>query len=128
MLKKISLVILVIGYIAAGINHFVHPDGYLKIIPDYLPYPNQLNYISGGFEIFFGLLLVLPTTRNYGVSGLIMMLALFMPVHITMLHQAPVWVGSLFITPLLAWLRLFLQPVLMLWLFWHMQTKRKPVA
>lgn len=124
MLKKISLIILIIFYIAAGINHFVHPDGYVKIIPDYLPAPHLLNYLAGACEIIFGALLIFPQTRNWGIALLILMLAAFMPVHITMLQQAPMRLGLLQITPTIAWVRIILQPVLMLWLAWHWKTKR----
>lgn len=128
MLKKISLIILVIGYIAAGINHFVHPDGYIKIIPGYLPYHQALNYMAGACEIIFGLLLIFKATRNVGIILLILMLAAFLPVHITMLQQAPLQLGSLRVTPLIAWIRLLVQPVLMLWLAWHWQTKHATQA
>ncbi len=123
MLKKISLIILIVFYIAAGINHFVHPDGYVKIIPDYLPAPQLLNYLAGVCEIIFGALLIFPQTRNLGIALLILMLAAFMPVHITMLQQAPMRLGALQVTPTIAWIRILLQPVLMLWLAWHWQTK-----
>jgi len=122
-LKKISLVILITGYIAAGINHFIHPDGYVKIIPDYLSYHRALNYIAGACEIIFGALLIFRSTRNIGIILLVLMLAAFLPVHITMLQQAPLQVGSLWVTPLIAWIRLIFQPILMLWLTWHWQTK-----
>jgi len=126
MLKKISLAILIVGYIAAGLNHFVNPDGYIKIIPDYLPHPDQLNYIAGAMEIIFGAMLIFPSTRHLGATLLIILLALFTPVHVTMLQQAPLWVGKLYVTPLIAWLRLLFQPVLMLWLYW--QTKHGVTA
>ncbi|QJD95091.1 DoxX family protein [Mucilaginibacter robiniae] len=125
-LKKISLFILITGYILAGINHFVHPNGYIKIIPDYLPYPVLLNLLAGICEITFAVLLIFPATRNWGAWLIILMLAAFLPVHITMLQQAPFQLGKLYVTPLLAWIRLLLQPILMLWVGWHIQTKSKP--
>jgi uncharacterized membrane protein len=123
MLKKISLVILIIAYIIAGINHFVHPAGYIQLIPRYLPYPETLNYLAGICEIIFGFMLIFPATRNWGAWLLILMLAAFLPVHITMLQQAPLQMGALWVTPLTAWIRLLMQPVLMLWLYWHIKTK-----
>lgn len=124
MLKKVSLVILIVVYIAAGINHFIHPNGYIKIIPHYLPQPEALNYVAGMCEFVFGSMLIFSSTRKWGALFLILMLAAFIPVHITMLQQAPLQVGKLYVTPLLAWLRLLMQPVLMLWLAWHFKTKR----
>ena len=128
MLKKISLVILIVGYIAAGLNHFVHPDGYIKIIPYYLPYPEALNYIAGVCEIIFGAMLISTATCNRGIVFIILMLAAFLPVHVTMLQQAPLQVGGLWVTPLIAWIRLIFQPILMLWLAWHWQTKPQTSA
>ncbi|MFD1258135.1 DoxX family membrane protein [Mucilaginibacter terrae] len=124
MLKKISLIILIIGYISAGINHFVNPLGYINIIPNYLPYHQILNYLAGICEIVFGAMLIFPATRNWGAILLIFLLAAFLIVHIEMLQMAPLRLGGLYVTPLIAWVRLLLQPFLMLWLAWHIQTKR----
>ena len=119
LLKKISLTVLIIGYLCAGINHFVHPAGYLHIIPTYIPFPKLMNILSGCFEVVFALLLIVPKGRPIAAMGIIVMLALFLPVHIQMVINAPFQLGSLTVTPLIAWLRVLLQPVLMLWAWWH---------
>jgi len=119
ILKKISLVTIVILYFLAGINHFVHPQGYINIIPPYLPYPVLLNALAGITEILFSLLLIRPKTRKVAAYGIILMLSAFLPVHIKMVADAPFMLGSLRVTPLVAWARLVLQPVLMLWAWWH---------
>ena len=118
-IEKISVVIIVIFYFLAGMNHFIHPQGYYRIIPRYLPFPVVLNIIAGFFEILFALLMIRPKTRKVAAWGIILMLAAFLPIHITMLFNAPLKVGNLLVTPLIAWLRLLLQPVLMLWAWWH---------
>lgn len=51
---------------AAGTNHFIHPAGYIQIIPAYLPYPIVLNYVAGICEILFALMLITKPTRKYG--------------------------------------------------------------
>lgn len=119
ILKNISLVILVAGYVLAGANHFIHPQGYLRIIPSYLPAPVILNYLAGFFEVLLALMLIRPKTRKVASYGIMLMLLAFMPVHITMLLNAPLKVGDLWVTPAIAWARLLLQPVLMLWAWWH---------
>ncbi len=118
-IKGTSLVLLVIGYTLAGINHFYNPVSYYHIIPHYLPYPVLLNILAGVFEILFALMLIFPETRSWAVYGIILMLTAFLPVHITMLMNAPLKLGNLTVTPLIAWVRLALQPVLMLWVWWH---------
>ncbi|HEK20584.1 DoxX family protein [Mucilaginibacter sp.] len=117
--KNISLVILVLLYLLAGINHFVHPQGYISIIPHYIPAPVAANYLAGALEIILALLMIRPATRKVASWCIIIILGAFMPVHISMLLHAPMQVGSVHVTPALAWIRLFLQPVLMLWAWWH---------
>jgi uncharacterized membrane protein len=119
ILKNISLAILVTGYLVAGANHFIHPQGYYRIIPSYLPYPVLLNILAGFFEILFALLMIRPKTRKVASYGIILMLIAFLPVHITMLNNSPLKVGNLLVTPAIAWIRLLLQPLLMLWAWWH---------
>lgn len=119
VIKKISLVLLIILYLAGGINHFVHPAGYIRIIPPYLPMPVLLNAIAGFCEITFALMLIFARTRKAGAWMIVLMLAAFLPVHVDMFLHAPMQLGKLTVTPLLAGLRLLLQPVLMLWAWWH---------
>jgi len=119
ILKSISLIILTVGYLFAGINHFVNPYGYIHIIPHYIPAPVIMNFLAGLLEILFALLMIRPKTRKVASWGIILMLIGFLPVHITMLINAPLQVGAIKVTPILAWIRLLLQPVLMLWAWWH---------
>ncbi len=65
MLKKISLVLLIVLYIGAGINHFWHPDGYYSIIPDYIPNHYLVNILAGMAELILGVLLIFPSTRSH---------------------------------------------------------------
>lgn len=117
--KNISLAILATGYLVAGANHFINPQSYYRIIPAYLPYPVLLNILAGVFEILLALLMIRPKTRKVASYGIILMLIAFLPVHITMLADAPVKLGNLLVTPAIAWIRLLLQPVLILWAWWH---------
>ena len=123
ILKKISLAVQIAFYIVAGINHFHNPVSYYRIIPHYIPYPVLVNILAGCFEILFGLGLIFPKTRPFAAWGIILMLIAFLPVHITMIGDAPLKLGDLMVTPLLAWIRLIiLQPLLILWAWWY--TKR----
>jgi uncharacterized membrane protein len=117
--KKISLVVLITGYTFAGINHFWHPDGYIHIIPHYIPFPKLMNQLAGGCEVLFALMLIWPRTRPYAAWGIVLMLAAFLPVHIQMVIDAPFMLGNLHVTPLGAWIRVLFQPVLMVWAGWY---------
>lgn len=117
--KKISLFLLIVLYLVAGVNHFVHPNGYIKLIPPYLPFPQVLNLVAGFFEIVFGLMLIYKPTRRYAVYGIILMLIAFIPAHIYMIQITPFMLGKLLVTKTGAWIRLPLQAVLIVWAFWH---------
>ncbi len=88
MLKTILLYLMAVLYIAPGINHFVKPRFYLRIMPPYLPAHELLNYASGIAEILLGCLLLFKTTRTYAAWGIVIMLLVFMVVHVFMLQQA----------------------------------------
>ena len=121
ILKKVALITMVLFYFFAGINHFIKPATYINIIPPYLPWPETLNYLAGLFEILFGILLIPLKTRKYASWGIILMLIAFMPTHIYMIEQAkfnPLLLGEYTITPFIAWVRIPLQGILILWAFW----------
>lgn len=120
MLKKISLVLLIILYAGAGINHFIHPTGYYSIIPPYLPNHYLINILAGIAEISCAVLLMIPDTRKLGAYLVIAMLIAFIPAHIYMIQKGGC-MGTEICIPLWgAWLRLFpLQFILIAWAWWH---------
>jgi uncharacterized membrane protein len=125
-LKKTSLIILVIGYILAGINHFGNPESYINIIPCYFPYHPILNLLAGFFEISFSILLIFPKTRVFGAWGIVFMLIAFIPVHTKMVADAPFILGTIKVTSLIAWIRLaLLQPLLIWWAWWYTDEGKK---
>ena len=80
--KSILIVISSIFYTITGIKHFIESDYFLSIIPPYLPFHIELVYISGFFEILFGLMILFPKYRYYGSIGLIFLLIAVFPANI----------------------------------------------
>tara|TARA_Y100000780_G_scaffold207234_1_gene203460 strand:+ start:975 stop:1373 length:399 start_codon:yes stop_codon:yes gene_type:complete len=80
--KSILIVISSIFYTITGIKHFIESDYFLSIIPPYLPFHIELVYISGFFEILFGLMILFPKYRYYGSIGLILLLIAVFPANI----------------------------------------------
>ncbi len=120
MIKKISLVVMVLLYISAGINHFVNPESYYPIIPPYLPNPELINIASGVAEIVLGILLVFKSTRSLAAYGVILMLTLFIPAHVYMIQKGGCMSETMCLPVWAAWIRLFpLQFILMAWAWWH---------
>ena len=114
-IRNIFLYIFAIFFIFAGVNHFRVPETYLSIIPPYLPMAGFLNYLSGAAEIAGGILLLIPKTRRQGAILIIALLILFIPAHFYMIQIAPFHLGQILVTPLIAWLRLPVQGLLIWW-------------
>ena len=84
-LQTVSLWTLAIAMIAVGISHFTQPKPFVRIVPDYLPAPLALVYISGIFEILGGIGLLVPMTRSAAAWGLIALFVCVFPANINML-------------------------------------------
>ncbi len=114
-IKKMILIIMIIFYILAGVNHFLHPSFYLAIIPPYILDHVIINYLAGAAEIILALFMMMTSTRKLAAIGIIIMLIAYLPTHIYMIEVDPKnW---------LLWVRLFIgQPILILWAWWHKNT------
>jgi uncharacterized membrane protein len=118
--KEVFRVILAVSIIVVGGLHFVKPEQFVRIVPNLLPYPLALVYISGFFEILGGLGLLIPPVSQAAAWGLI---ALFIAVFPANINQA---VNSIPLEgiphiPVLYWVRLPLQAVLIAWAWWFTQ-------
>ena len=77
----------------AGINHFVMPHAYASIVPDLLPAPMGLVYVSGVAEIVGGLGTMHPRTRRPAGWLLIATLVAVFPGNIYMALNAEDYPG-----------------------------------
>jgi uncharacterized membrane protein len=84
----LSIVLLSIGFVAAGILHLAKPAPYVRIVPRWLPAPEMLVLVSGLCEIAGGLGLLLPATRAAAGWGLIALLVAVFPANLQMLLDA----------------------------------------
>ena len=120
MFKTISLYVMMILYVAAGFNHFIHPGAYYPIIPPYLQWHAAINIVSGIAEITFGFLLLPKQTRRFGAYGIIALLILFLPAHIYMIQKSGCMSADMCVPAWVAWVRLFpVQLLLIAWAWWH---------
>jgi len=115
-IKTISIVIMSLFYIVAGINHFINPDWFVRIVPPILPFKAALVYVSGVFEIVLGSLLIFPRTRFIAGWGLILLLLAVYPANI---YVALSNGKAMNITPMMAWGRLPFQFVFIGLAYWH---------
>lgn len=119
-LRRLSRWSLILFFIVAGTNHFITPESYYPLIPDYLrSWDKLLNLLSGLAEIGFAVLLLQTPLRKFAGWGLILLLVAFIPSHIHFIQKGNLSLGPFVITPAIAWIRLVLvHPLLMLWVWW----------
>ncbi len=108
--------------VLAGVNHFLNPKLYLRIMPPYLPWHEALVVLSGAGEVALGLLVFVPRYRRMAGWGLIALLVAVFPANVYMALNpqrfAPIPQWAL-------WMRLPLQAVLIAWADWCTRTSNK---
>lgn len=102
-------------FVLAGLNHFWQRKLYLSIMPPYLPWHRALVDISGYAEIGLGLLLLLPRYARRAGWGLVALLVAVFPANLHMALNPERYAA---IPPLLLWLRLPLQALLIAAVEW----------
>ena len=115
-LKRATRILCGLLYVAAGVNHFVNTAFYVDIMPPYLPWHLELVYASGIAEIGLGALLCTDRWAVPAAWGVIALLFAVFPANVHMaLHpeQYP-WA-----TPEGLLLRLPLQALLVVWVWWY---------
>ena len=115
-IKTVLLYLMSLSYVVAGLRHFSDPAFYLKIMPPYLPWHAFLVAFSGVCEIALGLLLLVPKYRRWAAWGLIALLIAVFPANLQMALNPQTFPD---IPPVLLWLRLPLQGVLIAWAYWY---------
>ena len=99
-------------FISAGVNHFVIPRVYKRIVPPGLGDPGTLVRISGVAEVAGGVGVLLPQTRRLAGFGLIALLVAVFPANVHMARN-PEKFEKIPASALYA--RLPLQPLMMWW-------------
>ncbi len=122
MKKQWSLILFSIFYGIAGTMHFINPDIYLQVIPDYLDDAVLLNYLAGIAELLIAITIWFRPLRNYAVYGTILMLIAFIPAHVYFL-QIGSCAGELCIPAWIGWLRLIIIHPLLIYWAWSLRSK-----
>lgn len=113
--RSVVRVMAALAMIGVGIDHFVAPDFFVKIVPRALPAPLVLVWVSGFFEVAGGAGLLIPRVRRAAGIGLVLLYIAVFPANINMCIH-PELGGSI---PLWAlWLRLPFQLVFIALALW----------
>lgn len=114
--KRVLLWIMAGFYVLAGVNHFVAPEFYLRIMPDYLPWHLALVYVSGVAEIVLGIAVLIPRLRRLAAWGIIALLVAVFPANVhAAMSEIPLASGD----PFWNWVRLPFQGLFIVWAWWY---------
>ena len=117
-LRRAARVVLGVAMIGVGIDHFLNPSPFVRIVPAALPSPELLVAVSGVCEVALGALLFVPRLRAYAGLGLVALYLAVFPANINMAVNhiqltpggtLPVWA---------MWARLPLQALFIAWALW----------
>ncbi len=115
ILKSLFKFLLVAFFVMAGINHFRHPEFYLRMMPPDLPWHGPLQYLSGLFEVVLGLMVLVPRWTRLAGWGLIALLLAIFPANLYMAMNP----GLFAELPAYAYyIRLPFQLVFIAWVYW----------
>ena len=115
IVKALMKYLLAVFFVFAGANHFRDSEFYLTMMPSYLPWHVPLVYLSGVFEMLFGLMLMIPKLTHIAAWGLILLLIAIFPANIYMAQHAELYPWT---TQRALLIRLPLQLVLLVWAYW----------
>ncbi|HYW06341.1 MAG TPA: hypothetical protein VE913_05260 [Longimicrobium sp.] len=112
----LSLIVLALIFVVAGILHFAFPAPYVRIMPPWLPFHRELVLVSGAFQIAGGLGLLVPRARRAAGVGLILLLLAVWPANWQMVVAARE-AGASAAAMAVLWARLPLQVALIWWVW-----------
>jgi uncharacterized membrane protein len=135
--RDLEASVLGFGFVAAGINHFRRPDLYEAIVPRWAPRPDLTHAVAGAAEVVLGAGLFPRRTRSSAARALVWLLLIVFPANVDMavyrvglgrggdgrLERREGQGG-----PLLLWLRLPVQFLLIALLRRHLRPVRSPRA
>jgi uncharacterized membrane protein len=123
-LKRPLRYVMGLGYVAAGLAHFLAPDAYEQVVPPAFPHKRTLVYLSGVAEVMLGTGVIFERTRRAAAWGLLALLAAVFPANVHMataddleFDGVSAWATDL--PQALLWARLPMQGLLALWAWWH---------
>lgn len=116
-IKQISGILLALMLLFSGVAHFVVPETFNGLIPDFLP-KLAVNYFTGLIEVLLAAGVFIPAFRDRALLGICVLMICFLPVHILDALKQDPYIG----TKTVAYSRIVIQ-FLLIWLPWF---ARKP--
>ena len=117
-IKLFTIYFMSIAYTYVGVRHFIDPDFFLAIMPNYLSMHLFFVYLTGLMEVVFGLLLAFRKTRKFASYGLIVLLLIVFPANIHLV-ESELSQSILEVSKEQTIIRLPFQGLLLILAYWH---------
>ena len=117
-IKYLTIYLMSIAYTYVGVRHFIDPNFFLAIMPNYLSMHLLFVYLTGLMEVVLGLLLALRKTRKFASYGLIILLLIVFPANIHLV-ESELSQSILEVSKEQTIIRLPFQGLLLLLAYWH---------
>jgi len=85
--KLFTIYFMSIAYTYVGFRHFIDPDFFLAIMPNYLSMHLFFVYLTGIMEFVFGILLAFKKTRTFASYGIIVLLISVFPANLHLVES-----------------------------------------
>ncbi len=115
--KKLSILLLSLLFLIAGVFHFTHTKTFILIMPPIIPYPKEIVYLTGILEIIGAIGILFRKTRKITGIFLAFFLVAIFPANIYM-AIGNLKLTGIFNNQLFLWLRLPFQGLLIWWVLW----------
>ena len=76
-ITKLLIYVYVVFFISAGVNHFLNPQFYDAIVPDFIPFPRLVHQFTGVIEIFLPLFLLTRFRKEAALLMIIFLVILY---------------------------------------------------
>ena len=76
-ITKLLIYVYVVFFISAGINHFLNPQFYDALVPDFIPFPRLVHQITGVIEIILPLFLLTRFRKEAALLMIIFLVILY---------------------------------------------------
>ena len=76
-ITKLLIYVYVVFFIVAGVNHFLNPQFYDALVPDFIPFPRLVHQITGVIEIILPLFLLTRFRKEAALLMIIFLVILY---------------------------------------------------
>tara|TARA_B100002019_G_scaffold110883_1_gene95390 strand:- start:156 stop:524 length:369 start_codon:yes stop_codon:yes gene_type:complete len=76
-ITKILIYVYVLFFVGAGLNHFLNPQFYDAIVPNFIPYPRFVHQFTGILEILIPLLFLTKYRKEAAIMMIILLVILY---------------------------------------------------